>query len=119
MRKAVKVFRALSDETRIRLIKLLENAGEVCVCDIMKAMGISQTRASRNLNILKEAGLVSDRRDSRWIYYSVDEKTAEECCGDVLKVIGKWLIADDEIMRDKKKLDKILKEQTGKKGRLK
>jgi ArsR family transcriptional regulator len=116
MRKAVKVFRALSDETRIRLIKLLEDAGEVCVCDIMKAMDISQTRASRNLNILKEAGLVSDRRDKRWIYYSVNKKTADECCGDVLKVIGKWLIADDEILNDKNRLVQIIKKQSGKKG---
>lgn len=117
MRKAVKVFRALSDETRIRLIKLLEGAGEVCVCDIMKAMDISQTRASRNLNILKEAGLVSDRRDRHWIYYSVNKKTTEECCGDVLKVIGKWLIEDDEIMNDKERLSLILKEQTKKGAR--
>jgi ArsR family transcriptional regulator len=114
MKKAVKVFRALSDETRIRLIKLLEDAGEVCVCDIMRAMEISQTRASRNLNILREAGLVSDRRDKHWIYYSVNQKTAEECCGDVLNVIGKWLTADEEIMNDKQRLKLILKKQAKK-----
>lgn len=112
MRKAVRVFRALSDETRIRLIKLLEDAGEVCVCDIMNAMGISQTRASRNLNILKGAGLVTDRRDKHRIYYSTNKKTAEECCGDVLNVIGKWLTADEEIINDKQRLRLMLKKQS-------
>jgi ArsR family transcriptional regulator len=107
VRKAVGIFKALSDDTRLRLVKLLESSGEVCVCDIMEAMSISQTRASRNLNILKQVGLVSDRRDKHWIYYSVNKNTAEECCGDVLKVLGKWLEADDEIKNDRLRLSKI------------
>ncbi len=109
MKKAVKVFSALSDETRIRMIKLLETGGEVCVCDLMKAMGISQTRASRNLNILKECGLVTDRRDKKWIYYSINGQTAEQCCGDVLKVIKKWLHDEELITKDRKNLEMIVK----------
>jgi ArsR family transcriptional regulator len=107
MKKAIKVFSALSDGTRLRMIKLLEGAGEVCVCDIMEAMEISQTRASRNLNILRETGLVADRRDKRWIYYSINAETAENCCGDVLKVIGKWLDDNEEIAMDRQRLRKI------------
>jgi ArsR family transcriptional regulator, arsenate/arsenite/antimonite-responsive transcriptional repressor len=111
MKKAVKVFKALSDETRIRMIKILENSGEVCVCDLMRAMEISQTRASRNLNILKESGLVNDRRDKHWIYYTLNRKTTENCCGDVLGVIRKWLDADEVITNDKKRLVLVLKKK--------
>jgi DNA-binding transcriptional ArsR family regulator len=114
VRKAVGIFKALSDDTRLRLIKLLESSGEVCVCDIMEAMSISQTRASRNLNILKQAGLVVDRRDKHWIYYSLNKNTAEECCGDVLKVLVKWLETDEEIGNDRLRLSKITRrEQAG------
>ena len=109
MQKAIRIFSALSDETRIRMIKLLESGGEVCGCDIMKAMDISQTRASRNLNILKDAGLVTDRRDKLWIYYTLNRKTAEECCGDVLTVIKKWLHTDDVITMDRTRLKAVLK----------
>lgn len=109
MKKAVMVFKALSDDTRLRLIKLLESSGEVCVCDIMKALSISQTRASRNLNILRQAGLVRDRRDKHWIYYSLNTDTTRECCGDVLKVIGKWLSADEGIINDRARLSVVLK----------
>lgn len=117
MQKAIKIFSALSDETRIRMIKLLEDAGEVCVCDIMKGMDISQTRASRNLNILKDAGLVTDRRDKLWIYYTLNRKTTEECCGDVLKVIKKWLDADDVITADRERLKAVLKDNKKEKKR--
>jgi ArsR family transcriptional regulator, arsenate/arsenite/antimonite-responsive transcriptional repressor len=114
MRKAIKVFSALSDETRLRLIKLLESGGEVSVCDIMKAMNISQTRASRNLNILKAAELVSDRRDKHRVYYSLNRATTEQCCGDVLRVIGKWLHEDPEIEKDSKNLKLIIKKENKK-----
>ena len=109
MEKAINIFSALSDETRIRMIKLLENAGEVCVCDIMKALDISQTRASRNLNILKASGLVIDRRDKFWIYYKLNKLTAEACCGDVLKVVHKWLHVNDVISKDRARLKNVMK----------
>ncbi|WP_303882151.1 metalloregulator ArsR/SmtB family transcription factor [Acetomicrobium mobile] len=61
---------ALSDETRLRMINILRG-GELCVCEIAEALGISQTKASRHLNILKTAGIVSDRRQAQWVYYSI------------------------------------------------
>jgi ArsR family transcriptional regulator len=60
MWELIRVFKALSDETRIRMLYLLSE-GELCVCEIMQALEISQTRASRNLGILRDAGLLQDR----------------------------------------------------------
>jgi ArsR family transcriptional regulator, arsenate/arsenite/antimonite-responsive transcriptional repressor len=66
------VFKALSEETRLRILKLLEN-GELCVCDIVAAVGMSQPKVSFHLNALKEAGFLKDRKQGRWIHYRLDE----------------------------------------------
>jgi ArsR family transcriptional regulator, arsenate/arsenite/antimonite-responsive transcriptional repressor len=70
MQDMLKVFKALSEETRLRIIKLLDQ-GELCVCDIVAALGMSQPKVSFHLNVLKEAGLVSDRRQGKWTHYRV------------------------------------------------
>jgi ArsR family transcriptional regulator len=62
MREFVKAFKALSDETRVRILKLLLER-ECCVCEVMQALDISQSRASRNLGILHDAGFIKARRD--------------------------------------------------------
>ena len=68
-----RLFRALSDETRLRIVALL-SYGELCVCHIEKALDLSQPNVSRALGILKAAGVVDSRRDGTWVYYSVTEQ---------------------------------------------
>lgn len=63
-------FQALSDETRIRIVDLLAS-GEKCVCDLQDAVGAAQSRLSFHLKVLREAGLVSDRKQGRWNFYSL------------------------------------------------
>jgi ArsR family transcriptional regulator len=70
IKSALRVFRALSDETRLRLIDLLRE-GEQCVCDLSEAVGASQPLLSFHLKTLKDAGLVTDRREGRWVYYAL------------------------------------------------
>jgi ArsR family transcriptional regulator len=65
MRDFAKLFKALSDETRIRILKVLLER-ECCVCEVMQALDISQSRASRNLGILEDAGFIKSRRDGLW-----------------------------------------------------
>ena len=65
-------FRALGDETRLRILETLAT-GERCVADLMDALGLGQSLVSHHLRTLRQAGLVSVRRDGRWIYYSVVE----------------------------------------------
>ncbi len=74
MKNLLNVLKALSDETRLRIINLLYER-ELCVCDIMEALKISQTKASRHLSCLKNAGLVEDRKQAQWVYYSVIKGT--------------------------------------------
>ncbi len=72
MKQYCDLFKALSDETRLRIIVLLSEK-ELCVCQIEAALGLPQTRVSHHLTVLRYAGLVKDRRDGLWIYYSLVE----------------------------------------------
>jgi ArsR family transcriptional regulator len=69
--QALGLFRALGDETRLRLIESLRE-GEQCVCDLTDDLGASQSRLSFHLKALKDAGLVTDRKDGRWVYYALN-----------------------------------------------
>ncbi len=75
--RALRVFRALGDENRLRLISQLQE-GEQCVCDLSGAIGASQPLLSFHLKTLKEAGLVTDRREGRWVYYTLNVDALDE-----------------------------------------
>lgn len=71
MEKLLDTLKCLSDETRLRIMNLLYEK-ELCVCDIMETLKISQAKASRHLIYLKNAGLVKDRKHAQWVYYSLN-----------------------------------------------
>lgn len=72
LHRAARLFHALSDETRLRILQELCE-GEQCVCDLMDRLRLGQSRLSFHLKTLKEAGLVKDRPEGRWVYYALDE----------------------------------------------
>jgi ArsR family transcriptional regulator len=67
------LFQALADETRLQMLSLLRQHGELCVCDLENVLGITQSKASRHLRYLFNAGLVEDRRVAVWIHYRISE----------------------------------------------
>jgi ArsR family transcriptional regulator len=71
LEQALRLFRALGDETRLRLIEQLRG-GEQCVCDLTDELETGQSRLSFHLKTLKDAGLVTDRREGRWVYYTLN-----------------------------------------------
>jgi ArsR family transcriptional regulator len=68
----IKVFRALADVTRLRILKLLA-AGELCICEIMLALKKPQSSISHNLSILEDAGLIKERKQGKWCHYRISE----------------------------------------------
>lgn len=72
MKKTAKIFKALSDETRLRILSLL-GQGELCVCDLMAILELPQSTVSRHLATLRNAELVVDRRQGVWMYYRLAE----------------------------------------------
>jgi ArsR family transcriptional regulator, arsenate/arsenite/antimonite-responsive transcriptional repressor len=85
-KRTVRLFHALADETRLRILDQLAD-GEQCVCDLSGALEASQSRLSFHLKTLKDAGLLTDRREGRWIYYALDRETLEEL-RDLVVTIG-------------------------------
>lgn len=77
LKNAVSLFHALSDETRLALLERLGN-GEQCVCELTDTLKAAQSRLSFHLRVLKEAGLILDRREGRWMYYSINPEAIEE-----------------------------------------
>jgi ArsR family transcriptional regulator len=103
MRDMVKALKALSDETRLRILNLLLER-ECCVCEVMQVLDISQTRASRNLNILYDAGFLKLRREGLWALYSIDQDILEDYHLELLESVRQGL-KDNQIARnDRQKL---------------
>lgn len=73
-------FQAVAEETRLRVVRLL-SGGERCVCELQDELGAAQSRLSFHLRKLKDAGVVSDRRDGRWVYYALVPEALDEMRG--------------------------------------
>src|SRR5512143_2292569 len=112
MNELTSIFKALSDETRLRIIKLLER-GELCVCDIVAALDMVQPKVSFHLGTLKEAGLIKDRKQGKWNHYSLSDNDLFRRML-ILSVCER--IKDGPIAEDRKRLEAFFvnKEQGGK-----
>jgi ArsR family transcriptional regulator len=75
--RAARWFHALSDETRLEIVEMLSH-GERCVCELQDALDAAQSRLSFHLRTLKDAGVVTDRRDGRWVYYALNRELLDE-----------------------------------------
>ena len=108
MKDLIKATKALSDETRLRILSVLLER-ECCVCEVMQALDISQSRASRNLSILQDAGFLKARRDGTWIVYSIDWQTANRYAISLSKLIRDSLISNEALTQDKERLKHTLR----------
>ena len=109
LRQLLKVFKALSDETRLRILKVLQERDELCVCEIMQALGISESRTSRNLGMLKDAGFVTDRREGLWVHYSLNKEKLNDYHQVINRLMKGWLNDEGIIKEDRKRLRKAVK----------
>lgn len=106
------VLKALSDETRLRMVNLLHEKDELCVCDFVNVLKITQTKASRHLSYLKNAGIVSDRRQSQWVFYSILKKKNNTAFMELL--ITECLRKEKQYTSDLLKLENWLMSDTRK-----
>lgn len=117
MRDLVKAFKALSDETRLRIMALLLER-ECCVCEVMQALNVSQTRASRNLGILYDAGFLKLRKDGLWSLYSIDRDDMPQHFPYLLEAVKKALKDNRMIAQDREHLMKAERVGPGYVGQL-
>jgi ArsR family transcriptional regulator, arsenate/arsenite/antimonite-responsive transcriptional repressor len=105
MYELIKSTKALSDETRLRIINLLLQR-ECCVCEVMQVLNISQTRASRNLSMLYDAGFLNQRREGLWAYYSINKSSREDYLASLLKAVEIRLKDNPIAIQDTENLQK-------------
>ena len=103
MQEIVNVFKALSDSTRLRILLLLQY-GELCVCEVEEVLGMKQSRISRHLNILRNAGLAEARYVGRWVFYSLANPETNPYHRQIIDTLVKWAQDSDEPFIDKEKL---------------
>ena len=108
MQEIIKVMKALSDETRLRIIYVLLER-ECCVCEVMQALDISQSRASRNLRIIQDAGFLKARRDGTWMHYSIDWDTANRFAVSLSGLLKDLPLGDETLEKDRERLKTAIK----------
>jgi ArsR family transcriptional regulator len=110
MVEVVAIGRALADSTRVRIVAALRN-GELCVCELVDALGISQSSLSSHLQICRQSGVVTTRKESRWIYYSLSTRYGSliERIFSELQTVGR----DEQLRSDTMRLKKRLRMRQG------
>ena len=103
MRDLIQVTKALSDETRIRILNLLLER-DCCVCEVMQALDISQSRTSRNLGILQDAGFLKAKRDGLWMVYSMDWQSANHYTTSLARLLMDSPLRNELLKKDKERL---------------
>ena len=103
LRRYEAVMKAAADPTRARILKMLE-PGELCVCQIIAVLALSPSTVSKHLFLLKSAGLVNDRKDRKWVHYSLDRGSEDPHVSGILRSLSLWLERDPVIVADRRRL---------------
>ncbi|MBW6504994.1 metalloregulator ArsR/SmtB family transcription factor [bacterium] len=96
------VLKAAADPTRVRILKILEG-GEMCVCQVIAVLSLGQSTVSKHLFLLRAAGLIKDRRDRKWVHYSLDRGNDSPYAAQMLRNLRHWLNDDPVIAKDRKR----------------
>jgi ArsR family transcriptional regulator len=112
VKETARFFKVLSDEARLQMLWLLFNNRELCVCDFMAALEITQSKASRHLAALRNAGLATDRKEGLWSYYSL-RPVEDELVGAHLKLLKASLSKREDAKQLLTKLNAWLKAKKG------
>lgn len=103
MRDIIRAFKALSDETRLRILNILLER-ECCVCEVMQALDISQTRASRNLKLLYDAGFLTMRKEGVWVLYSIGTESDNHVAVALVGLLERVLADSENLGGDRERL---------------
>jgi arsenate reductase/ArsR family transcriptional regulator len=96
------VLKAAADPTRVRILKILEG-GEMCVCQVIAILSLGQSTVSKHLFLLRAAGLIKDRRDRKWVHYSLDRGSDSPYTGRMLRNLRGWLNNDPVVAKDRER----------------
>lgn len=107
MQELVKIAKALSDETRIRMLKLLLEK-DICVCEMEEIFPLSLSQLARNCKMLMEAGFLKRWREGKCVVYIADRENCNHYCQALLDLISNSFNRDEAALSDKEKLSKVI-----------
>lgn len=106
MEKLINILKALSDPNRLRAFMALSE-GELCVCQLIEMLDLAPSTVSKHMSILKQAGLVKSRKDSRWVYYQTSNSEKKTAIHRIYQILNDDIKTDPLISNDKARLRKI------------
>ena len=98
-----KIFKALGDKNRLRIVKMLQ-LKPLCVCEITSVLNLATSTVSKHLSILREAGLIKDKKDGKWVDYYLSNNGNSHYISKISPLISNWLNEDEQILMDAEKL---------------
>jgi ArsR family transcriptional regulator len=109
MKEFIKVMKAVSDPTRVKIIKMMQRR-RMCVCEVQAALGTAQSTASKHLKILEDAGLIASFKEGTWVNYSLADGSQSPYAANLIGNLRHWLDGEPEIVDLMKKLPNIRRE---------
>lgn len=105
LEKQEQIFKALSDKSRIRIMKMLQNK-KLCVCEIRAVLGLANSTVSQHLSILKDSGLILDEKDGKWVNYMINKNNTDKDVKNAILYIFLGLEEDETTRKDKIMIEK-------------
>ena len=106
MKDLTKMFKALGDSNRLRILKMLE-IRELCVCEITAVLKLANSTVSKHLSILRDAELILDEKDGKWVNYRLVESDTNKYVIELMPLLKKWLPNDKVIKTDSQKVKSV------------
>ncbi len=106
MRRLIKIFKALSDPNRIRILKMLE-IRTICVCEVSEVLHLANSTVSKHLSILRDAELIIDEKVGKWVNYSLNTAKTERYVSELLPLLSTWLPDDETIRQDAERVASV------------
>lgn len=107
MQEILEILKVLSDEVRLKIVYLLSK-NELCVCELMEALNMSQSRISNHLRILRDTRIIKSKREGKWIFYSLAKNTIDKGVKDIIGAIVEKIDEEDYLSREKNITEKLI-----------
>jgi len=106
MKDNTRLFKALSDLNRLRILKMLQSK-PLCVCEITEVLGLATSTVSRHLSILRDTGFIIEEKDGKWVNYKINPHPSDNRVPSIIITLDFWIADDQFIISDKEKVQRI------------
>jgi ArsR family transcriptional regulator, arsenate/arsenite/antimonite-responsive transcriptional repressor len=103
LKDKTKIFKALSDPNRLRILKMLQTR-PLCVCEITEVLQLATSTVSKHLSILREAGFIFEEKEGKWVNYAINSRSSDQRINSILSSLDFWISDEQSIILDKKKV---------------